>query len=47
MPDYTMLSKVPVPVFKTDNYEMYEHHMEVWAEVCGVEKTKQEELTMP
>ena len=40
---HKMLSKVPVPVFKMDNYEMYEyeHQVEVWADVCGVEKTKQ------
>jgi len=36
-----MLSKVLVPVFKGNNYEMYEHQVEVWAEVCGVEKKKQ------
>ena len=41
MPEQTMLAKVPVPVFKGDNYEMYEHQVEVWAEVCGVEKVKQ------
>ena len=50
MPEHTMLSKVPVPVFKGENYEMYEHQVEVWAEVCGVEKAKQASilwLTLP
>ena len=36
-----VLAKVPVPMFKGDNYEMYEHQVKVWAEVCGVEKTRQ------
>ena len=51
MPDnHTMLSKVPVPVFRADNYEMYEHQVEVWVDVCGIEKTKQASvlwLTLP
>ena len=39
--DHTMLSKVPVPVFKGVNYESYEQQVEMWVEVCGVEATKQ------
>jgi len=39
--DHTMLSKVPVPVFKGVNYESYEQQVEMWVEVCGVEKEKQ------
>ena len=50
MAENTMLAKVPLPMFKGDNYKMYEHQVEVWAEVCGVEKTKQASilwLTLP
>ena len=39
-----------VPVFKADNYEMYEHQVEVWEEMCGVKKSKQASvlwLTLP
>ena len=41
MAENMVLAKVPVPMFKGDNYEMYEHQVKVWAEVCGVEKTRQ------
>ena len=41
MAENMMLAKVPAPVFKGDNYEMYKHQVEVWAEVCSMEKTKQ------
>ena len=34
-------NRIPVPTFKADNYEMYESQVEVWAEVCGIDKTKQ------
>ena len=43
-------SRIPVPMFKADNYEMYESQVEVWAEVCGIDKTKQASvlwLTLP
>ena len=35
------MSEVPTPVFKMDNYKMYECQVEVCAEVCGLEKKKQ------
>ena len=43
-------NRIPVPTFKADNYEMYESQVEVWAEVCGIDKTKQASvlwLTLP
>ena len=43
-------NRIPVPTFKADNYEMYAIQVEVWAEFCGIDKTKQASvlwLTLP
>ena len=36
-----MMAKVPVPVFRKGNFEMYKWQVELWAEVCGEDKDKQ------
>ena len=46
----TMMSEIPVPVFKDNNFEMYKQQVEKWARISGVDKEKQAAilwLTLP